>query len=493
MLHWPARRVATDTLWSIAGQVLPGLIGLVAVPKLVAGLGNEGFGMVGLAWATIGYFSLFDLGLGRAVTKYAAEALAQRDDQRLAAVVWTSWLALAAVGAAVGAAGFALAELFVQRMHVSATGMASGVIAFRAIGAAVPFVVVAAGARGVLEAAGAFRLIAVARVPIGVLAFLGPVAILPLTKDAGIHVAVIGLTRVLAAFVFGGLALRRLPALRRRPVWSRRVLRSLLAYGSWVTVSNVISPLMATLDRFVVGGIISVAAVTFYVTPFELASRLLLFPAALGTVVFPRFVTAHLTAPGQAASLARGASRAIALVLLPFISAGILLAPEILLLWVGPEMAVKGSGVLGVLLIGMYVNGLAHVPFAQLQGAGAANVTALAHLAELPVYLVLLYALTYRLGVEGVAIAWSIRVTLDFAILSLVVNRRVGSNAAVLGCGGLLIGAALFWLAPFLVLTARVALATAISAGILALWWRGGGGANLRPMLGRRAPAPFPD
>ena len=485
--HESARRTALDTLWSIGGQVLPGLVGLFAVPMLVVGLGNEGFGVVGLAWATIGYFSLFDLGLARAVTKYAAEAIAERDDERLAAVAWTSWLALAAIGTVVGLVGYLFAPVIAERLDISESGLAPAVLAFRAIAMAVPFVVIAAGARGVLEAASEFRLLAIARIPIGVLAFLAPVSLLPFTRNVGVHVAIIGVTRVLGAGVFAGLALWRLTALRRRPVWSRPVLRSMLGYGSWVTVSNIISPLMATLDRFVIGGTISVAAVTFYVTPFELASRLLLFPAAVATVIFPMFAAAHLAARNQATVLARGASRAIAVVLLPCVTFGILLSHEVLLLWVSPEMATNGGVVLGVLLVGIYSNALAHVPFAQLQGTGAANVTALAHVLELPVYGVLLYTLTNRFGVTGVAIAWSVRVTFDFAILDWAVRQRGGPSAAWLATGGLLLGGVLLWLTPTLAFPVRVVLAAILTVGILSFWWLNGGRADLQPLLVRRA------
>ena len=49
------------------------LVALVAIPILVDGLGTARFGILTLAWMVVGYFSLFDLGLGRALTKLTAK------------------------------------------------------------------------------------------------------------------------------------------------------------------------------------------------------------------------------------------------------------------------------------------------------------------------------------------------------------------------------------------------------------------------------------
>jgi len=58
------------------------LAALVAIPVTLRGLGTERFGALSLAWLLIGYLSLFDLGLGRALTKLAAERLARSGSPR---------------------------------------------------------------------------------------------------------------------------------------------------------------------------------------------------------------------------------------------------------------------------------------------------------------------------------------------------------------------------------------------------------------------------
>lgn len=53
------RRLVTSTLWSLIGYTLPFPAALVAIPLLTHALGTDRFGVMSLAWALIGYSSIF--------------------------------------------------------------------------------------------------------------------------------------------------------------------------------------------------------------------------------------------------------------------------------------------------------------------------------------------------------------------------------------------------------------------------------------------------
>lgn len=61
-----------------------------------------------------------------------------------------------------------------------------------------------------------------------------------------------------------------------------------MKYGGWITVSNVVSPLMAYLDRFFISNIIGASNVAFYTAPAEGVQRLSVFPGALSRAIFPK-------------------------------------------------------------------------------------------------------------------------------------------------------------------------------------------------------------
>src|SRR5690242_2317057 len=99
------RLLARNTVWNLVGNGAPMLVAVFCIPILVRGLGKERFGVLTLAWALIGYASLFDLGLGRALTQLVAKKLGAGEDSEIPTLVWTSlvlMLVLGLVGTLVG-------------------------------------------------------------------------------------------------------------------------------------------------------------------------------------------------------------------------------------------------------------------------------------------------------------------------------------------------------------------------------------------------------
>ncbi|MDD1760758.1 MAG: oligosaccharide flippase family protein, partial [Methanothrix sp.] len=71
---------------------------MIAMPFAVRGLGTDRFGLLTLAWVIMGYFTIFDLGLGRATTKYVAEALGKGDVDQVPRIIWTAVAVQAILG-----------------------------------------------------------------------------------------------------------------------------------------------------------------------------------------------------------------------------------------------------------------------------------------------------------------------------------------------------------------------------------------------------------
>uniref|UniRef100_UPI0034E2C47B oligosaccharide flippase family protein n=1 Tax=Methanothrix sp. TaxID=90426 RepID=UPI0034E2C47B len=75
--------IARNAVLNLIGQAVPLLVGVLTIPFVVRGLGTDRFGLLSLAWVVLGYFTIFDLGLGRATTKYVAEALGKGEGDRI--------------------------------------------------------------------------------------------------------------------------------------------------------------------------------------------------------------------------------------------------------------------------------------------------------------------------------------------------------------------------------------------------------------------------
>jgi O-antigen/teichoic acid export membrane protein len=439
-------RLARNTLWNLLGQGLPLLFALFAIPYLISGLGTSRFGVLALAWMVIGYFSLFDLGLGRALTKIVAEKLGSEQEAQVPHAVWTAlalMLGFGIVGALV--ALFSSPWLVHSVLKVPEVLESETLNAFYILSATIPSVIVTSGLRGVLEAYQRFGAINLIRSVLGALNFIGPLLVLPFSTSLLPIVAFLSISRGLACLIHLGLCLRAVPVMRRKISLSKKLLRPLLSLGGWMTVSNVVGPLMVYLDRFLIGAILSMAAVAYYVTPYEVVTKLWLIPGALAGVLFPAFAATLETERQHAAQLFRRGVKAIFVSMFPLCLVIVAFAEEGLDLWLGSEFAKNSTPVMQWLTVGVLINSLAQMPFALVQGAGRADVTAKLHLAELPLYLFALWVLLETFGITGAAIAWVLRVAVDTVILFAIARRIVPETvpkvwpATIVGVSGILV------------------------------------------------------
>jgi O-antigen/teichoic acid export membrane protein len=423
------RILATNAVWTLAGSVVPAIVGLAAVPLIVNGFGVERFGILSLVWVLIGYAGIFDFGLGRAVTRHVSELLVSPDRGRVGRVLWTAWYLTVALGVVGAVLGLLASPWLVQRaVRVSPHLQAEAIRCFYLVALAVPVVALTAGVRGALEAVQRFGLVNAVRLPTGLLTFLVPLVTLQFTTDLSPAIAGLILVRLVALVAYAVMCFRVIDGVGRPAAFDGEVARDLASFGSWLTATNVVSPLMVSFDRFFVSALISVAAVAYYVTPYEAVSKTLLVPGAIGAVLFPAFA-ASVTADRQRLRLLfRAGIRAVFLAQLPLAFLVICFAPEILRVWLGPEFAARSTAVMRWLMLGVFVNGLAYMPNALLQGVGRSDLIAKLHLAELPAYVVVLVALIQWLGIEGAAIAWCLRVSVDAAVLFWLAGRVEGER-----------------------------------------------------------------
>lgn len=416
------RSVVVNAGWNLAGNLLPLAAAVVAMPYLASRLGTERFGLLTLGWVLVGYFGLFDFGLGRALTKLVAERAGHADDAETASLCSTGTaLALAAgvAGALLVAAGSAWAGDWLSDDTPGLRAEAAAGLLVIALGIA-PTVSTAA-LRGVLEGLQRFRLLMFIRTPAGIASFVAPCISAAFTPRLEWALAALVLTRWLlfAAHWWACRGAMRLTLAAARRAWVAPMLR----LGGWMTVSNVVGPVIVYADRIVIGALVSAAALAYYAVPFELVSRLLVLPVALSGALFPALAAARAAGLGGERRLRRRALQLTAAAVLPLALTGALLAAPLLQAWMGPDFAVSGSLAMQILLAGFVSNSLAQIPFAALQGRGLARQTAMLHLTELPLYLALLLLLVRSHGIEGAAAAWALRGTIDYAALSWLVQR----------------------------------------------------------------------
>jgi O-antigen/teichoic acid export membrane protein len=427
-----SRLLARNAVWNLVGNAAPMLVAAICIPLLIKGLGTDRFGVLTLVWALIGYATLFDFGLGRALTQLVATKLGSGEDDEVPTLVWTSMLLLLMLGLLGAVVVVSLTPWLVHRaLHVPGVLGQETLYSLYLLAISIPVVISTAALRGLLEAHQRFGLTNALRVPMGIFAYAAPLLVLPFSKSLFPVVAVLVAGRTIAWGAHLLLCLKVMPALRHRIIWDRTEVGPLLRFGSWMTVSNIVGPLMVTLDRFVIGSLLSVGAVAYYATPYEVATKFWIIPAALLGVMFPAFSTSFVQDRNRTALLYGRTVKYLFLTLFPLILLVVAFAHNGLTLWLGAEFAQHSARVLQWLAVGMFINCLAWAPLAVIQGAGRPDLTAKLHMIELPAYLIALFWLTKVLGIEGAAIAWTGRVTVDALVLFVIAKKFLPNRSSI--------------------------------------------------------------
>ncbi len=408
---------------SIGGSGAIAVMGLIAVPILVERLGPAKFGIISLAWIVIGYASILDLGLGRALTKMTADRLGAGRPQDIPGLFWSALFTLAAIGVVTGGVIAALSGVLAHDvLSIGPNLVEEAELTFILLGATVPFVLCSTALQGNLEARQRFDLTNAITVPLSVLSFFGPVMIALFTTNLALVVSAVCLSRVSATLIFIVVCMRVDPSLRGRHRFDRARVRELIRFGGWVTVAAVLTGVMMTFDRVLIGATVSAAAVAFYATPYEISKQCLFVSATFAGVLFPGFAANVGRDPERTESLFNRGVRATFVGLFPLVLIASVLSYEILHVWINREFAENGSPILQLLPLGILINGLAFVAFALVQSTRPDMIAKLAAI-ELPVYLGLLWLLLQADGIRGAAIGFVLRALFDTTMLYYFTHR----------------------------------------------------------------------
>jgi O-antigen/teichoic acid export membrane protein len=413
-----------NTLLNFFGQIVPLFVGVITIPFIVRGLGTERFGLLSLAWVILGYFTLFDFGLGRATTKFVAEAIGRKKRDEIPRLLWTAVTIQAILGIAGTFALIGITPLFVKSiLNIPPYLIDEARNTFYLLAFSIPVILISGSFRGLLEAEQRFDLVNLVKVPSSILIFLLPLlgVLLGLNLTGIIALIICARLGALAAFVMINL---RSDSSLRKYSGTFDLFPTLFGYGGWITVSSVAGPILVYLDRFLIGAFLTMASLAYYSAPYEAISRLSIIPLSMTMTMFPAFSALEGVKNRQKLAALLGRSiKYIALVLGPLVLTIGLFSSNILRIWLGEEFALNSTLVLQLFAFGILINSFAHPLYSFLQGVGRADIPAKFHLLELPIYVGMAWFLIMKWGIVGAALAWVLRVILDFVLQFIAVSK----------------------------------------------------------------------
>ena len=392
---------------------------LITIPLFLRYFGAERYGILATIWVFFGYFSVLDFGMGPALVNFLSQPDRQ-ESEAASKVFWTALIVNAAIGVAV-AVVLIVALLASQALGAFAPGAIRDEL-FRALPwllLMLPVSLVYPILVGALDARRLFGIANTNQVLGTVLGQALPLlAILVVKPTLTVAIAGTVLGRAFSATGLLFVCVRKLEL--TRPCFERPIVTTLMSFGGWVALSSGIGLILDTADRLVIATMLGGASAAWYTISYNVVTRARVLPQAIARTLYPQ-VSAD---PAGGAKTLTASARIMALLLIPALTAGMVLIDPLCVLWIGAEAAASVVPVARIMMLGIYANCIAYIPLVLMQASGTPKRVAKIHLWETPVFLVVMYLAALHFGIIGAALAWSARLMADTIILLWITKLR---------------------------------------------------------------------
>jgi O-antigen/teichoic acid export membrane protein len=438
--------LAGNSILNLGTGILISALNLIFVPPMLHTFGTELYGVLSVTWVVLANLSFLDFGFSRASAKYVAHELGLGKPDEAAMWTWTALVTQTAMGTIGAFALWASAPIVVNHIHVTPNQRDLVVLTLRLFAFSIPIDFATRSLTGVIQAGQRFDWANGLNLFSNVCTFVAYAA--GILRGANFLIVIYGLFLMKILTLLGTYwgatrilpALKSLPALKMLTHGYRAHVFTMVKFGSWVTVASIIAPLILYFDQSMVTVIIGVAALPFYTIPFNLLSRLGLFPSSLTSTLFPAFSALHAREDwGKTETYFVRAHRYLLAALIPMLFIIFVWAPEILRLWIGPDFSAQASLPFRILTIGYGIGLLAPLSGALIEAVGRPDLLTKLYLVEFPLNVIIVWTLTKRYGISGAALSYTVRSFVETSLVWWIVFRAVPFSAKKFIKEGLLI------------------------------------------------------
>jgi O-antigen/teichoic acid export membrane protein len=376
-----------------------------------------------IIWILLGYLALFDFGLSRFVTINSAQALALNQRHKLSKIFWSSSLIVVASSIFVAfVLWLATYTNVVNQFQVSPDLYKEALASTRWMVLAIPAVILTTLFRSLLESDQLFKEINALQLVAGTYNYLSPILVIH-TETPLLHtVQLLVAGRFAVCLAYGLWSLAFFPEIKVFNYFSREEYKKMLTYGGWLTISNVINPILVYIDRMFLGLFLEASKIAYYTLPTEILNRSLIVPQSIARATFPQM---SVQKPGQAyrSKPYLEAQKLTIMTMLPFCLAASIFGKYALNLWVGETFTENCLLIFQILTVGVVFASLAGIPYLFIQSRGRSDVAAKLHMCQFPIYLLALYFSVMNFGAVGAAVCWSSRWFFELLMMEYAARR----------------------------------------------------------------------
>jgi O-antigen/teichoic acid export membrane protein len=415
--------VGKNSLLNIMGVTLPLYFAYFSIPELMETLKEENFALLLFMWSIVGYFGIFDFGVGKALV-YKISNQDKNSYGEISGLI-KAGLFIIVLTSMIGVLLLSMFAFFgIERWYeFESIELEDAVNAFALIAFSIIPTSISNGLRGALEGLNKFKESNINRTLVGTGMFLSPLVAVYFHGESLVMMALyLSMVRVLTMF-FLLYSLRFYIFIK--PNESLKInSEKILNYSMWNSLSILLGSLMIYGDRFVVGAVVGMASLSFYSTPQEGLMKLIVIPGAIASALFYDYASKRGEYDIKLKNKMFWSQAIIGTFMALIIIVIYIWAPVFLPYWIDEEFFEKSYTIIMIMSFGIFFGSIGLIPYTFLSSIGEVKIIGIVQIIQFPLFFILLYFLSKEFQLLGAAFAWSFRFFIDFLILQYFMSRH---------------------------------------------------------------------
>ncbi len=397
---------------------------LLITPLVLTYVSLEEYGLWAYCFVLLGYIGLAANGFSGAYLKYGAHHRATGNNQGINVLLSTGVITLLALSLILAPLLYWTLPYFLHWLITDPSLLESGWTLL--LGAGIIFIInfTLSGFQNILEGDQRTDLVRKIHFAASILELALMVALLQMGLGVMALLIAYGARFVLILCLNIFWAYRLFPFLSLRfSLFSRKVLKQFFVFGGQIQLIGVITLLMHSLDRLVLSKVLGMEAVGMYEVGRKLPNTGMALPSSMAGVLMP--AAANLQSrnePDRIKKLYLHATRYLMMIsVLPYLFL-MFYSPQIISVWLGGDFAVSAN-VMQVLALGILVNLTTGIGTACVRGLGQPIMEIRYLLVSLAIFALTLFPAISKLGMVGVAYAFTIAQTIGSIVFLIQANQ----------------------------------------------------------------------
>jgi len=400
------KKIVRNTIYNSIGRIWLMLVTLLLIPYILHKLGVQVFAVWSLVFVVANYLGLLDFGIRTSFAKYIAEYHAKKDPDSINAVINCGIIFYLAFSLFIMGLAVVLRGAIISLLQIPPSIHAESMFAILGM----VLILCLNNTLSIFEAVlvGLQRMDVQNKILIFASFFNVAGTFFFLEKGFGLRGLVINYGIVSFVIILLNLyfSYRLLPHLRIG--WSRvkkEIFRKLFNYGVKMQICNFAAMIHMQADKIILSHFLGLNFVTFYELGQKAANAVRTFPMLLLTALVP--AVSELDASddkGKLRELYERGSKYVSLAVFPLIFLAIIVAPDLINLWVGDKFSLAILS-FQVLVIGYGINVLTGIGTSMVRGIGKPEYETRYAVLTLIMQLTLSIILVQLFGFRGVLVS----------------------------------------------------------------------------------------